>query len=62
MSWKSIETLPLNDKEVLIRTTYGIVSAWYDAAEGQWVCYDDKFIVETHAIEAWMPIPGEPNQ
>lgn len=69
--WQPMETAPRDQSEILLLTTAGIVSAWYEKPskvetmdgteyEGdQWICYDDAFQIENDGggILGWMPIP-----
>lgn len=54
--WRDMESAPRDGTEIILLTTTGVVSAWFDPprivhdyfdgddTEGcQWVCYDDKF-------------------
>lgn len=69
MKWNPPETAPLDGNEVVLRTTLGIVSAWFhdespsdpsnDDGHYEWVCYDDKFQIEPDGGErilGWLPI------
>lgn len=61
--WQPMETAPRDGTEILLKTTTGIVSAWFDPprvvddyfngpdVEGcQWICYDDEFQI---LVEWW---------
>ena len=62
---------PFDGKPVLIRTTTGVVEAWWDHGSWSddtpvataefsgfcWVCYNDAFQVYLDDAKAWMPIP-----
>jgi hypothetical protein len=66
------EGAPFDGKAVLIKTTTGVVEAWWygggwseatpdHPAEYDgwyWVCYDDQFRAELDDAKAWMPIPA----
>ena len=74
--WQPMETAPRDESEILLLTTDGVVSAWYEKPSkvetmngteyegGQWICYDDKFQIENDqgGIIAWMPIPKHPTR
>lgn len=76
MEWQPIETAPRDEKEILLLTTTGVVSAWYekpyehtnhDGTEyggDQWICYDDAFQIENDGggILGWMPIAAHPSR
>lgn len=62
---------PFDGNPVLVRTSIGIVEAWwqawtstptledpYDGDGGYWVGYDDAFQFELDDVLEWMPIPG----
>jgi hypothetical protein len=64
--WQSIETAPRDETEVLIKTSIGVVSAWFHSEPGeyyQWVCYDDAFTIDGDcgSVTHWMPLPPSPN-
>lgn len=50
INWKPIEEFPgeyiSTQKQVLIKTYVGIVSAWVDEEDFEWVCYDDMFFLD----------------
>lgn len=63
MIWLPMDTAPRDGTDILLCTTQGIVSAWFDPpvivhdyfdgddTEGcQWVCYDDEFTIQ---VEWW---------
>ena len=58
--WKPISTAIHDEHEVLIKTRIGVVSAWYDASSGEWVCYDDGFAVQETSDMMWMELPDSP--
>jgi hypothetical protein len=59
MEWKPAKDI-LKDKEILIKTHVGMVSAWFDDQEKKWVCYDDMFTLDGDIeIEGWMDIDWE---
>lgn len=49
---------PFDGTAVLIKTTTGVVEAWWYAEDGYWVCYDDQFSAELDDAKFWMPIPA----
>lgn len=56
--WQPIDTAPRTEKEILLKTSVGIVSAWFDHEEHQWVCYDDAFTIDPDGSSAthWMSL------
>ncbi len=63
---------PFDGKPVLVRTSVGIVEAWWqkwtstptlenqeDGDGWYWVCYDDAFQLDMDDVLEWMPVPGK---
>lgn len=48
---------PFDGNAILILTNTGVVEAWWDNHDWDWVCYDDAFQLELGDALYWMPIP-----
>lgn len=74
IAWKSPKTVPTDGTEVLIKTSIGVVSAWFcnesptpgsDDGHYEWVCYDDAFNISVDGgcpgdvIEGWFPLESK---
>lgn len=57
MEWKSIDNIPKDGSDIIIKTHIGVVSAWYHIENAEWVCYDDMFSLDGYdaTIEGWLP-------
>lgn len=69
VKWNSLDSLPLDGTEVLLKTAIGVVSAWFHSEESfndeqddghyEWVCYDDAFSIDgdgKETIKGWLPL------
>jgi len=57
--WQPIENAKHDENEILIKTTVGVVSAWWCVSGSEWVCYDDAFAIPETSDMMWMPLQGE---
>lgn len=51
------DSRPDYEKEILILTDLGCVSAWFCEEDHNWVCLDDSFQLDLHEANSWLPLP-----
>ena len=46
MNWRCVETIPRDGNIVILHTVHGVVSTWFDCETSEWVCFDDRFVLD----------------
>lgn len=45
MNWHYIAGIPRDGNVIILHTVHGVISTWFDNEESEWVCFDDRFVL-----------------
>lgn len=56
MCWNYMASIPRDGNIVILHTAHGVVSTWFDCETSEWVCFDDRFVLneaEVYSAYGW---------